>query len=134
MPEQKSALSKLLAPVSRQFSRDFRLSLMQMGCRPSKRKRRKSPKRGADRRHGSTPVSLKSCRWQLFSSEVRRSCASSTGAFACKSTSACQRTTVFRMRKQWFFRVLWKKVAETAKKRSCSNSNLPAFLDSWQHI
>ena len=41
------------APVSRQFSSDFRLSSMQVGCRPSKRKRRKAPKRDADRRVSS---------------------------------------------------------------------------------
>ena len=38
------------APVSKQFSSDFRLSSMQVGCRPSKRKRRKAPKRNGDRR------------------------------------------------------------------------------------
>ena len=50
LPEQKSALPKLQAPDSWQFSSDFRLSLMQMGCRPSKRKRRKAPERDAVRR------------------------------------------------------------------------------------
>ena len=58
LPEQKSAPPKLFAPVSRQFLGDFGLCLMQMGCRPSKRKRQKAPKRGADRRQGSIPVSL----------------------------------------------------------------------------
>jgi len=46
LPEQKSAPSKLLAPVSSQFSGDFRLSLMQMGVTPIKAKKMKSAEKG----------------------------------------------------------------------------------------
>ena len=47
---------------------------------------------------------------------------------------ACQRTPAFMRRKQGFCCNLWKNKRVSAGKWSPSNSNLPAFSDSWLHI